>query len=129
MSVAAGKLSKLLLSSNRLICIHGSSKAVANGPQVPPTPNLELMMSMEGDSYLWAVHEADTAEEAVALWGPGPAKPSQLKRLQQGPKRGKRRKGGFHSRGYGSTSGHGGKRGGCGGGRGSYRYTSTNHCK
>ena len=35
MSVAAGKLTKLFKSSNRLICINGSDKAVTNGPPAP----------------------------------------------------------------------------------------------
>ena len=96
MSVATSKLAKLLKSLNHLICIHGSGKAVANGPQVSTNPNLELMMSTEVDTYLRAVHEADTADVAVALSRPGPAKPSQLKRLQQEPKRGKGRRGGFN---------------------------------
>ena len=33
MTVAAGKLAKLFKSSDRLICIHGSGKAVTNGPR------------------------------------------------------------------------------------------------
>ena len=66
------------------------------------------MMSREVDSYLRALHKANPTEEAVALWGPGPVKPSQLKRLQQGPKRGKGYKGGFHRRGHGSAHGNGG---------------------
>ena len=92
MSVVACKLTKLFKSSNRLICIHGSGKALTNSPPAPPTPNIEIMMSREGDTYLRAVSEADTT-----LWRPGSAKPSQLKRLQQEPKRGKGRRGGYNS--------------------------------
>ena len=123
MSVTSGKLAKLLKSPNRLICIHRSSKAVANGPQAPPTPNLEIMMSTEVNTYLRTVSKADTADEAVALWRPGPAKPSQLKRLQQESKHGKGRRGGFNGRGNGRKRGHGGKHGGRDGGRGGYGYT------
>ena len=85
MLTAAGKLAKLLRTSNRLICLHESGKAVANGPRAPPSPNLEVMMSTEVDSYFRVVHEADTAEEAIALWRPGPVQPSHLKGHQQGP--------------------------------------------
>ena len=62
---------------------------VSNGPPAQPTPNIKIMMLTEVDTYLQAVSEADTADEAVALWRPGSAKPSQLKRLQQEPKLGK----------------------------------------
>ena len=119
MSVATSKLAKLLKSSNHLICIHGSGKVVAKGPQAPPTPDLELMMSTEVDTYLRVVQEVDTADEANALWRPGPTKPSQLKRLQQEPKRGKGRRGGFNGQGNGGKRGYVGKHGG----RGGYGYS------
>ena len=67
MSVASGKLFK---ASSRLICIQGSGKVVTNSPPAPPTPNIEIMMLMEVDTYLRAVSEADTADKAVALWRP-----------------------------------------------------------
>ena len=121
-STAAGKLPKLLGSQIRLVCLQGSGKVVANVPRAPPTPNQEVMMSTEVDSYLRAVHEAKTAKEAIALWRLGPVQPSHLKRLQHGPKRGKGRKGGSQGQGHGTTRGRGGKCGGRGGGRGSYGY-------
>ena len=52
LTVATGKLAKLLRTSNRLICIHRSGKPVTNGPSVPPTPNLEIMISTKVDTYL-----------------------------------------------------------------------------
>ena len=64
LTVAAGKLAKLFRSSNRLICIHGSGKAVINSPSAPPTPNIELMLSTEVDTYLRAVSESNTTDEA-----------------------------------------------------------------
>ena len=100
-----------------------AGQRVHKGPQAPPTPNLELMMSTEVDTYLRAVHEVDTADEAIALWRPGPTKPSQLKRLQQEPKWGKGRRGGFNGQGYGGKRGYVGKHGGRGGGRGGYGYS------
>ena len=54
-STAAGKLPKLLGSQIRLVCLQGSGKVVANVPRAPPTPNQEVMMSTEVDSYLRAV--------------------------------------------------------------------------
>ena len=51
----------------RLMCLHKSGKVVANGPSAPPSPNKELMLSTEVDSYLRPVSEASTREEAVAL--------------------------------------------------------------
>ena len=66
-STTAGKLPKLLGSQIRLVCLQGSGKVVANVPRAPPTPNQEVMMSTEVDSYLRAVHEAKTAKEAIAL--------------------------------------------------------------
>ena len=91
---AVGKLPKLLEAQTHLMCMHKSGKVVANSPRAPPTPNQEVMISAEVDSYLKAVHEALTGEEAIALWRPGPVQPTHLKRLQHGPKRGKAHKGG-----------------------------------
>jgi hypothetical protein len=42
LTVATSKLAKLLRSSNRLICIHGSGKPVTKGRSALPTPSLEI---------------------------------------------------------------------------------------
>ena len=52
------------------------------------------MLSTKVDSYLRAVSEASTGEEAIASWRPGPVHPNHLKQFQTGPKRGKGHKGG-----------------------------------
>ena len=123
-TTAVGKLPKLLESQTRLMNLHKSGKVVAKGPRAPPTPNQEVMISTEVDSYLKAVHKASTGEEAVALWRPGPVQPIHLKQLQHRPKRGKGHKGGFQGRGHKSTRGCSGRRDGRGdghdGGRGGY---------
>ena len=61
------------------------------------------MLSTEVDSYLRAVLEANTGEEAIALWKPGPVNPNHLKRFQHGPKRGKGHKGGAQGQGHKSA--------------------------
>ena len=102
-TMAVGKLPKLLESQTHFMCLHKSGKVVANGPRAPPTPNQEVMISTEVDSYLKAVHEASTGEEAIALWRPGLFQPIHLKRLQHGPKQGKGHKGGSQGQGHKST--------------------------
>ena len=42
--------------------LHKSGKVVANGPSAPPSPNEELMLSKEVDSYLTAVSEASSGQ-------------------------------------------------------------------
>ena len=74
------------------MCLHKSGKVVTNDPSAPPSPNEDLMLSTEVDSYLRGVSEASTGQEA--LWRPGPVHPNHLKRLQTGLKRGKGHKGG-----------------------------------
>ena len=56
----ASKLPKLMTTQVCLMCLHKSGKVVANGPPAPPSPNEELMLSTEVDSYLRAVAEAPT---------------------------------------------------------------------
>ena len=88
------KLPKLLRTQVRLLCLHKSGRVVNNGPPAPPSPNKELMLSTEVDSYLHAVAKAATAQEAITLWQPGPVQSTPLKRLQSGPKKGKTHRGG-----------------------------------
>ena len=88
------KLPTLLRTQVRLLCLHKSGRNVNNGPPAPPSPNKELMLSTEVDSYLCTVAEAATAQEAIALWQPGPVQSTSLKRLQPGPKKGKTQRGG-----------------------------------
>ena len=83
------------------------------------------MLSTEEDSYLWTVAEADTAQVAINLWQPGPAKTAPLKRLQSGAKKGKTHRGCTQGKGHSKGSrGRGeyrcGHRGGCGGGSGGH---------
>ena len=115
-TMAVGKLPKLLESQTHFMCLHKSGKVVANGPRAPPTPNQEVMISTEVDSYLKAVHKASTGEEAVALWRPGPFQPTTLKQLQHRPKQVKGHKGGSQGQGHKSTWGRGGRRNGHAGG-------------
>ena len=116
LNTATSKLDKLLRSANKLIFIHGTGELVTQGPPAPPTPNLEIAMSTEVDTYLCAVLEAETVDGAAALWRPGPSKPGQHKRLQQQPKHSKGNRGysrgcgGFKGRGSGGWRGRGGYR-------------------
>ena len=101
------------------------------GPPAPPCPNKQLMLSTEVDSYLRTVAEADTAQAAMDLWQPGPAKTAPLKRLQPGAKKRKIHRGGAQGKGHSKGSRRcGGYHGGCGGGSGrrggSNRDTSGN---
>ena len=105
LNTATSKLDKLLRSANKLIFIHGTGELVTQGPPAPPTPNLEIAMSTEVDTYLCAVLEAETVDGAAALWRPGPSKPGQHKRLQQQPKHSKGNRG--YSRGCGGFKGRG----------------------
>ena len=90
----ACKLPRLMMTQVHLMCLHKSGKVVANGPPAPPSPNEELMLSTEVDSYLRAVSEASTGdgEEAVALSWPSSPQPPQAAsnraEERQGPQRG-----------------------------------------
>ena len=73
---------------------------------------MQVMTSMEVCTYLRAVFEAATAQDAVNLWQPGPA-PAPLKRLQPKTKPSKAHRGGSQGKGHpkGSRGGRGGYRG------------------
>ena len=104
------RLPKLLKIQVRLLCVHKSGRVVSNGPNTPPSPSKQLMLSTEVCTYLRTVSEAATAKDASNLWQPGPAPATPLKRLQ--PK--KNKKGHFkgsHGRG-GYCGGYRGRRGG-----------------
>ena len=81
------RLPKLLKIQVRLLCMHKSGRVVSNGPIAPPSPSKQLMLSMEICTYLRAVSEAATAQDAINLWQLGPAQTTPLKRLQ--PKKNK----------------------------------------
>ena len=113
------RLPKLLRTQVRLLCLYKSGKVVSNGPPAPPSPNKELMLSREVDTYLRTVAEAATAQAATDLWQPGPVQAAPLKRLQPGAKRGKTHRGGAQGKGhYKGSRGRGIYRGGHGGGSG-----------
>ena len=112
----------------KLLCMHRSGRTIHNGPKAPLTPTMSLMTSTEECTYVRAVSESPTAQDAVARWSPMTTLPKKLKRLNsklaQAPKkqtsprggsrgvfRGKKRgRGGFHG-GHGDR-GRGGHRGG-----------------
>ena len=114
--------------------LHAQKRAHGNGLKAPVEPNMSLMTNTKECTFVWAVSEAPTAQEAVELWNPKvkttPAK--KLKRLNtQSPKapkeqtssrggsRGRSRgRGRKYGRGDSHRGGHGGQRGG---GRGGYR--------
>ena len=108
------RLPKLLRTQVRLLCMHKSSKVVSNGPPSPPSPNKQLIISTEVDTYLRTIAEAATAQAATDLWPPGPVQVAPLKRLQPGAKRGKGHYNGSRGRGR-YRGGHGGGSGGRGG--------------
>ena len=102
----------MLRTQVRLLCMHKSGKVVSNGPPAPPSPNKQLMLSTEVDSYLRTVAEAATAQAATDLWQPGPDQVAPLKRLQPGAKKGKTHRGGAQGKGhYKRSRGRGGYRG------------------
>ena len=99
------RLPKLLRIQVRLLSLHKSGRVVSNGPSAQ-CPSKELMLSTEVCTYLRAVAEAATAQDAVNLWKPGPAPATTLKRLQ--PK-----KRGYLKGSRGRSGSRGGYRGGC----------------
>ena len=102
------RLSKLLRTQARLLCMHKSGKVVSNRPPAPPSPNKQLMLLTEVDTYLCTVAEAATALVATDLWQPGPVQAAPLKRLQPGAKKGKTPRGGAQGKGhYKGSRGHG----------------------
>ena len=118
----------------KLLCMQRSGRTVHNGPKAPVEPNMSLMTNTEECTFVRAVSEAPTAQEAIKLWNPKvkttPAK--KLKRLNtQSPKAPKEQtssrggsRGGSKGRGrkHGRGGGHSGRRGGPrGGGRSGYR--------
>ena len=56
--------------SFNLTCIHSSGRTIHNGPRAPPSPSMGLMTSTDECSFLRAVSESLTAQDAVARWGP-----------------------------------------------------------
>ena len=101
------RLPKLLKTQAvKLLCMHRSWRTVNNRPRAPLKPSLELMTSTEVCTFLRAVGEAPTAQDAVDVWQPTQAPTTAVKRLQKtSPK---------------TPKGRGGSRGGSGG-RGGYR--------
>ena len=67
----------------KLICMHRSGRTVHNGPRAPPKPSLELMTSTEVCTFLRAVGEAPTAQDAVDIWQPTQAPTMAVKSLQK----------------------------------------------
>ena len=61
------RLPKLLKIQVRLLCVHKSERVVSNGPNAPPSPSKELMLSTEVCTYLREVAEAATAQDAGNL--------------------------------------------------------------
>ena len=57
-------------------------ESIQQRAQRPSQPSKELMLSTEVCTYLRAVAEAATAQDAGNLWQPGPAQATTLKRLQ-----------------------------------------------
>ena len=55
----------------KLLCMHRSGRTVHNGPKAPVEPSMGLMTSTEVCTFVRAVSEAPTAQDAVALWNPG----------------------------------------------------------
>ena len=95
-------------------------RTIHNSPRAPTSPSMALMTSTDECSFLRAVAESPTAQEAVARWSPTNTTPKKTKRLAHQPKhggsRGKKRGGGGH-RGGGSRGGRSrGKYSGRGGG-------------
>ena len=93
------RLPKLMKIQVWLLSMHKRGRVVSNGPSTPPSPSKELMLSTEVCTYLRAVAEAATAQDAGNLWQPGPAPATSLKRLQprkRGHSKGSRGRGGYH---------------------------------
>ena len=69
----------------KLLCMHRSSRTVHNGPKAPLQPSMEMMTSTEVCTFVLAVREAPTAQDAVSLWNPRATPTTKLKRLKQTP--------------------------------------------
>ena len=80
------RLPKLLRIQVRLLSMPKSGRVVSNRPSAPSSPSKELMLSNEVCTYLQAVAEAATAQDAGNLWQPGPAPVTTLKSCS--PRRG-----------------------------------------
>ena len=52
----------------KLLCMHRSGRTVHNGPKAPVEPSMALMTSTEVCTFVRAVREAPTAQDAVSLW-------------------------------------------------------------
>jgi hypothetical protein len=58
----------LTTPSIKLTCIHSSGRTIHNGPRALTSPSMALMTSTDECSFLRAVAESPTAQEAVARW-------------------------------------------------------------
>ena len=67
----------------KLLCMHRSGRTVHNGPKAPLQPSMELMTSTEVCTFLCAVSEAPTAQDAVTLWNPTSTPTTKVKRLKK----------------------------------------------
>ena len=108
------KLPKLLKTpAVKLLCMHRSGRTVHNGPRAPLKPSLELMTSTEVCTFLRAVGEAPTAQDAVDIWNPGQAPTTMVKRLQKTSPKPPKGRGGSRggNRGGRSQGGNGGRGG------------------
>ena len=109
----------------KLLCLHRSGRTIHNGPKAPVTPTMSLMTSTEECTFVRAVSESPTAQEAVARWSPTTTPPKKLKRLNtkpaQAPKKQTSPRDGSRGGFRGKKRGRGGFRGGHGNrGRGGY---------
>ena len=66
------RLPKLLRTQVHWLCMHKSGKVVSNGPPAPPSPNKQLMLSTEVDTYLRTVAEATTTSAVISAAPAGP---------------------------------------------------------
>ena len=93
----------------KLLCMHRSGRTIHNGPKAPLAPTMSLMISTEECTYVRAVSESPTAQDAVARWSPTTTPPKKVKRLNNKPAKqtSPRGRGGFR----GKKHGRGGFRG------------------
>ena len=65
----------------KLVCMHKSGRTIHNGPKAPSSPSMSLMVNTEECTYVRAVNESPTAQDAVACWSPTTTLPKKVKRL------------------------------------------------
>ena len=61
--------------------MHKSRRTIHNGPMAPSSPSMSLMVNREECTYVRAVNESPTAQDAMTRWSPTTTPPKKVKWL------------------------------------------------